>query len=75
MHIYKEGARSACLADCGEDGNHVCGALETAAGMRPQLCKEGRKTVPNSGTGMSANVWTDSAPIFAPCDPPPFLPH
>lgn len=51
MHIYKVGLRNVCLADCGEDGNRAYEAPETAAGMRPQLGKEGRKTVPNSGAG------------------------
>lgn len=42
--------------------------------VRGHSCAEGRKTgkVPNPGTWY---IWTDGAPIFAPCHPPPFLPH
>ena len=42
-------------------------APEVAHGMRPQLGKERRKTVPCSGPGVSGDVWTDGASPLPPC--------
>lgn len=45
---------------------HALRAPEAAHGMRPQLGKERRKTVPNSGPGVSGDVWTESVSPLLP---------
>lgn len=42
---------------------HVCGAPETAAGKRTQLCNEGKKLCQTLGPGVSAHVCV-GAPTF-----------